>query len=294
MILNISILKGLIALFSFIPLVSCASSPIRAQEKAKLSKVHFDLVEGDLGSAQLEIAALVDNENFNFQLDTGANQTFLANSPSLTHYPVMGKSRTTSAAGITVTEDKVRLLSFRIGDFVKKEFEVVRYKMGTPFKNRLGMNALPDKLQFDFKNKKLSFHLYAHEVLKKNKLILYGDSTFGMEIHFGADTVEAVWDTGAELSVIDQDLIEKNPAQFRHQQTITNGVDATGNAVKLELYSFDGLHVGDKILRGTIMSMNFKPIQEKMGEKVKIILGTNLIRNNNWYFDRTERTWSID
>ena len=52
--------------------------------------------------------------------------------------------------------------------------------------------------------------------------------------------------------------------------------------------------MGGKTLRGTIMSMDFKLIREKMGTEVKIILGTNLIRNNNWYFDRVEKTWSID
>lgn len=52
--------------------------------------------------------------------------------------------------------------------------------------------------------------------------------------------------------------------------------------------------MGEKTLRETIMSMDFKLIREKMGTEVKIILGTNLIRNNNWYFDRVEKTWSID
>ena len=115
-----------------------------------------------------------------------------------------------------------------------------------------------------------------------------------MKIDLGSDTVDAIWDTGAELSVVDQDLIQKNPNLFQHLQTINNGVDATGHPVKLELYKFNGIQVGEKHLSGTIMSMDFKPIQQKMGSHVKLILGTNLIRMNNWYFDRAEKTWSIE
>ena len=294
MILNLSALKRPVAFIYLLTLFGCIHSSVNAYDGAQFSNVDFDIIEGDLGSAQLRVSVIVDNENFDFQLDTGANKTSFAYSPLLNRYPAIGQAHTTSAAGIAVVDDKIRLSSFRIGDFEKKDFEVIRYKEGSPLKNRLGMDALPDKLYFDFRSKKTNLKFYSPKSIEKNKLILYSDSSFGVEANFSKETVQALWDTGAELSVIDKEFVSKNPNLFQHLQTITNGVDATGNAVKLNLYKFDGLQVGGKTLRGTIMSMDFKLIREKMGTEVKIILGTNLIRNNNWYFDRVEKTWSID
>jgi hypothetical protein len=291
---KVAALKAIFAFFLIFISFGCIHSSARANDKTDLSNVAFEIVEGDLGSAQIKIAAIVDGEMFEFQLDTGANNTFLGYSPLLVNYPVTGQSHTTSAAGVTVIEDKIKVLSLKIGVFEKKDFEVIRYKEGSRLKNRLGMNALPEKLGFDFKNKKINFGLSSPTSLQKNALETYWDSSFGMKIDLGSDVVDAIWDTGAELSVVDQDLIHKNPNLFQHLQTIDGGRDATGNPVKLELYKFSGLQVGGKHLSGTIMSMDFKPIQQKMGSNVKLILGTNLIRMNNWFFDRTEKTWSIE
>lgn len=295
MILNNSVLKSSLTFVSLLKLFGCVHSSVNAfDNRSQFSNVDFDIIEGDLGSSQLTVNAFVENEKFDFQLDTGANKTYFAYSPNLIRYPVIGQSHTTSAAGITLVEDKIRLPAFRFGDFKKNDFEVIRYKEGASLKNRLGIDALPNKLYFDFRNKKINFYFSSAKSILKNKLIVYNDSQIGMEVNFGKETVEAVWDTGAELSVIDQDFVSKNSKLFQHLQTITNGVDATGNNVKLDLYAFDGLQVDGKALHGIIMSMDFKLIREKIGKHVKIILGTNLIRNNNWYFDRTDRIWSID
>lgn len=295
MILNKSVLKSSLTFVSLLKLFGCVHSSVSAfDDRSQFSNVDFDIIEGDLGSAYLTVNAFVENEKFNFQLDTGANKTYFAYSPDLIRYPVIGQAHTTSAAGITLVEEKMRLPSFRIGDFKKNNFEVIRYKEGVSLKNRLGTDALPNKLYFDFKNKKIKFDCSSAKSILKNKLIVYNDSQIGMEVKFGKETVEAVWDTGAELSVIDQDFVSKNSKLFQHLQTITNGLDATGNTVKLDLYNFDGLEVEGKILHGTIMSMDFKLLREKIGKNVKMILGTNLIRNNNWCFDRTNKTWSID
>lgn len=279
----------------FFSLFGCQNLPSRTISQEPSSTVTFELVEGEIGSAQIWINSLADNNPLKFQLDTGANRTFIENTNPFDKYEIIGHGESSSASGITVTTDKIRIQSLKLGSIEKTNFDVVRYAKESKLKNRMGMDALVGNIVFfDFKNKTLSFNKDIPKDLSQNKLTMYFDSSFGFDVHFDNQTILSIWDTGAELSVIDQDFIKANPHFFNHVQTINNGVDATGHPVKLELYQFKNLKLSNNKINGLVMGMDFKPIHEKMGPDIKFIIGTNLMRSNNWYFDLIKKTWAVE
>lgn len=81
---------------------------------------------------------------------------------------------------------------------------------------------------------------------------------------------------------------------FRFIQKIENGTDATGEPIAFDLYEIINFEIAGHTISGTLMSMDFQMIKEKVGPQIKFILGTNLIRNHIWYFDIPNKKWTFE
>lgn len=264
-------------------------------EKEVSSVVKLNFLEGDLGSGQFQIPVIVDGAEVVFQLDTGSNYTAMAYTSLVAKYPVTGTIRSTSAAGVAISNDKIKLASFKIGSIQREDFEVVRYQPNSPLNNRIGMNGINTTLlNFDMKHNVLNFGKIQPQGLQQFQLRVDKNLQFGMDVTVGDKVVGAIWDTGAELSVVDRDFLASHPEQFKFLQKIDNGVDATGNKVEFELYQASNILVGDKLFSGAILAMDFKMMAEAFGPSVKLILGTNFIRGHNWYFDQKNKSWAVE
>ncbi len=254
-------------------------------------RLPLKVIEGELGSAQFHVSADFDGHAEDFHLDTGATYTSVAFSPVTASYPVTGSTKRMSASGREKTEEKITLREFRLGPIARTHFSVPRYSQENNQSNRLGMNVLAGahvcvdlvdwQLRFDeaFVGSHFPIHAYV------------GD-TFAIDFRLSGQDVRGLWDTGAELSVVDRDYIKKWPAAFRFIQKIDNGLDATGESVDFELYQSDEIEIGGQVFSGTLMSMDFSMIHKKISPDLQIILGTNLLRGHIWYFDFLNRRWA--
>lgn len=231
------------------------------------------------------------------QLDTGSTYTSV---PDLVlkdipgnHVPISSFSRS-SASGVPSVAEKVSVQKFCIGTVNIPNAEIVKYDASKNPIGRLGMNFLASrKLYFDFQTRLMHVDndIYSASSLS-NELELYTSNLFGIELEIKGARLKGLWDTGAELSIVNQELIAKYPKNFQYIQDINNGLDATGNKIAFKLYRSQ-LKILNNHFDVTVMSMNFYMIHKKISNKLDVILGTNIIRQSSWDFDLQNKKWNL-
>ncbi|RYZ92443.1 MAG: hypothetical protein EOP06_04235 [Proteobacteria bacterium] len=256
-------------------------------------KVPIEIVEGELGSAQYRIHCEFDSHGDWIQIDTGSTYTALRFNNHTEAYTAFGSKTRLSASGKPRSSDMIEIAKFKVGSITKLKFPVVRYESGSLEAARLGMDWFDaSSLTFDLAAQPPSL-FSGPEASDGNILHNYNGGTFGIDVTIGGNVVEALWDTGAELTVVDRDFIMSNGSFFEFEQKIENGQDAAGNSVEFDLYRVTNLEIGSIKFSGKIMSMDFGMISEKVGQNIKVVLGTNFMRGYIWQFDFSGRKWKI-
>ncbi len=255
-------------------------------------RVSLKVIEGELGSAQFHVAAEFDGQVEDFHLDTGSTYTSVAYSSFTSTYPVTGSTNRMSAAGREKVEEQITLGHFRLGPITKSQLSVPRYSQERNQINRLGMNVLAEEcISFNLKD----WYLSMGETPQDNRFPLHTfvGNTFGIDLELSSHPLIGLWDTGAELSVFNRELLSQWPQVFHFVQKIDNGEDATGESVEFDLYECKDINIAGQSFSGTLMAMDFAMIHTKMSADIQVILGTNLLRGMTWSFDFKSKTWGL-
>jgi hypothetical protein len=106
--------------------------------------------------------------------------------------------------------------------------------------------------------------------------------------------IQALWDTGAGLSVVDLDFANTHSELFTKSQVIPNGRDSNGNPVNMIMYQLKKMNIGSKSFENvTFVGIDLSKVRVGLGHETNLILGYNIISQANWYIDTRTRTWSI-
>jgi predicted aspartyl protease len=260
-----------------------------------MKKVPIRIVEGELESAKFYIAATFNGHTEDFHLDTGSTYTLIAHNDFSAKLPVISFIDRTSAANKTVRDEIISVKTFKVGNLDRSSFSAVRGAAGNSAENRIGMSGLSDdQATFDFRENTLEFGVPIPERIATSPLCTYSQGLFGFRVETGGKELNSLWDTGAELSVIDRDFVDSNPATFHFLQKIDNGQDALGNWVPMDLYLVDVLKIGLEDMACVLLAMDFTMLKQKIGAEVKLIVGTNLMRGRRWHFDFEAGLWAQD
>jgi hypothetical protein len=104
----------------------------------------------------------------------------------------------------------------------------------------------------------------------------------------------AVWDTGASVTAVDVRFVRAHPENFQRLPESVEGVDGTGEKLKLELYRARELSVGGRRFQGVhVVVLDLSPLRDSVAATVQAVLGFNVIRKADWYFDVRGRRWSV-
>jgi len=254
--------------------------------------IPIQIQEGDVESGRFYVPCEFDGIQAQFHLDTGSSYTSVSWDRNTAKYPVFGTKTRSSASGREKADQTIRVREFSFGDLKKRDLELVRYSQLENQENRLGLSVLSgSRLSFDFKNNFLATSTW--NGMSTRPLHRDHHGLFYIETSLDEVLLRTLWDTGAELTVIDPELILKKPKLFNHVMNIDQGTDATGALVQFKLFRCADLKVGGISLEGNILSMDFAPLRRKIGEEVCLILGFNHIRKLNWNFDLNSNLWSV-
>lgn len=254
--------------------------------------VPLTIIPGELGSAQFEVPASLDGRPFAFQLDTGSTYTAVNHDAFTGTYPVSGTMERQSAAGKARVYEKISIGTFELGCLVHRNFEVVRLPIGKAAGHRLGMNAL-NAASFAVLSSQSQLALYPELPALPHELESFPGGTFGFSASIGSEPCLALWDTGAELSCVSRSFVAAHPKLFSFVQPVHGGIDATGAPVPMDLLRTTALGFGGIAVGTQLLAIDFAMIHAKLSPALNLIVGTNLIREFDWYFDRQHGRYRV-
>lgn len=187
--------------------------------------------------------------------------------------------------------------SSQITDLVKVDLELGDWKTSgsvvgrtdrIPFDCLIGNDFFINRnFNIDFNEYKITDLDKATDLDKSFSLNVYrGDSGghFGFEVSLAEKTVETIFDTGAESTVVSLAFVNEHPENFK----LIKEVDVTdGNNAKLKagLYELDEISFGSTTLRNLqVYVLDLANLKSKL-PNVEIVLGLNVIQKYNWQFD---------
>ncbi len=107
--------------------------------------------------------------------------------------------------------------------------------------------------------------------------------------------VDSFIDSGSAASLISRDLLVSYPDSFYIVSKADSGItDGTGNSLKSER-CISNTYINEVVIVAPyLMAVDFKPIQKFMGPEVMALIGFNIIKEKNWYFDFENQQWFVE
>lgn len=261
--------------------------------KSEPDSLPMRIEQGELQSGRIYLPCVIDGQERWLHLDTGSNYTSVPDDEFFGRYRVVGQRKTTGASGISKMRDEIQAEIFRFGSMSLNQKKLVRYPHSANQEPRLGMDVLAGKLlKIDFKKRRLTFEQSIPNELSSYPIKAEVNGQISMAVRIAGIQTQALWDTGAEISVGDEKLINAHPSEFSFLQEIDNGLDATGEPVKFKLYEFKNLKMGDFSINGRMMAMDFATVRSQVGHDIQILLGFNLIQLKTWHLDLLNFRWA--
>jgi predicted aspartyl protease len=237
-----------------------------------------------------DVEVLVDGHPKVFLLDTGAVTSSIANDPHVDSYASFGGQESKGAAGIGKPGDRIQPDKILLGGHLFRKAQITRCSPSL-----LGLDRLKEVIfQVDLKAKKLNFlkQLPPENICYPLRRLSPGHMTIPLQL--GTVTADALFDTGADTTVIDSQFVKDNMQLFKLLRS-DEGTDALGNKIPSEVFLCESVQVGDLIMKEVEMAaFDFGGHLRKHMEGASIILGNNVISQAKWAFDLTLNHWTCE
>lgn len=260
-------------------LSACQSAPLQ-------------LRKGELDSGRIYVPCSFDHVSTNCFLDTGSTNVIIANRSEFDHYEVIGKIKYKSASGISKEMSEVQIKQAMVGGLRIGNLNVGLVKDAPD--SVVGINEI-SSVPFSLKFKSQPQIIFNPDLKNKKQLPLdvLDKNILSIPIKAQNEFASALFDTGAGLSVVNKDFVERNPQMFELIQDISNGTDATGNPVVMKLYKIKRIEIGNFVFKNeNILAMDFDIVRKHISPTIDFIVGFNLITKADWYFDLKAKSWS--
>lgn len=237
-----------------------------------------------------EVEVKVDGHSKVFLLDTGAVSSSIANDVHVDSYPSMGERESKAAAGIGKIGDIIQPDKISVGSYSFRRSQITRCSPSL-----LGLDRLKEMVfQIDLKSKTLNFLKHFPIKNTKHQLRRLSSGHMTVPLRLGKMTVDALFDTGADTTVIDSRFVKSNMNLFDLLWSEI-GTDALGNKIPSEVYLCKSVQVGELLVSDVEMAaFDFGDHLRKHMEGSPIILGNNVISQARWTFDLTLNVWTCE
>ncbi|OFZ52294.1 MAG: hypothetical protein A2381_13600 [Bdellovibrionales bacterium RIFOXYB1_FULL_37_110] len=257
--------------------------------------VEIILKDGQISSGKIYLPCSFDSIEYECFFDSGAERSKVP-LVGFEDFQKVGEYESGGAAGLRKKYDEVIIGNLNVGEFSRVDFKIGRSQEMIEASPTIGSGFFSNSsLYFDFKHREIKQkHIPLENISSYPLKTLEGRPLIDVEIK--ASKLKGIWDTGAVLTTIDQDYIDKNLNSFIFIQDIEDGVDSTGTQVFLKLYILKEFYIlTSKFENIYILGMDFSPMR-KLGvpTDIQFIIGYNSIIKSNWYFDYVNQLWAIE
>jgi len=256
--------------------------------------IELDPDEPEAG--ELFVDGTVGDRPYRFLLDTGAAITRLVADSYMSRFDSTDQA---SSLGVIAgnRDDLITIPSLQLGPIARFNITVARAAAGGMVRiNLIGMDILKDfRLHFDFARNRLGIDpgdgltqdAAFHEVKMDSRFHPY------FAVQFGATAADAVWDSGASLTVVDSAFVARHPAHFLAAGQ-SSGTDSTGSEATTSMYVMTEATIGGRLFPpARVAAVDLSAVNSTLETPMNLILGYSTIRHANWLLDFPMRRWAF-
>ncbi|SMB97655.1 retropepsin-like aspartic protease [Deinococcus hopiensis] len=245
------------------------------------------------GAAEIFVAGVVAGRPYHFLLDTGAARTTLPYDAHTATYPTAGNHRG-SGVFSAFHEDLITVPRVVLGPIVRTDMTVIRTSGQTSGHPLIGMDLLKEHcLLFRFGERRVWVDPARFTVESSLNQELWLDKAAHpyVSVWFGALEAQAVWDTGAGITVVDLDFVREYPELFQEAGSST-GTDATGMSMSTPMFLMTAMVIGNIAFPPQrVAGVELSGVNARLERPMNLILGYNTLSRADWMFDFPQRRW---
>ncbi|MGJ0510172.1 MAG: aspartyl protease family protein [Methylocystis sp.] len=260
------------------------------------STVPLTLTQSDYDGGRIYVPVRFGNAMGTMRLDTGASTSRVGLAPWNKDLPKIGESRSTAASGeAAVCEDvearNVQLRASQGPGVARNSYELTRCArndgddlLGLDFFRRARFSLDLDRREMELFDK-----VPPESRLAPFRLLGPDQRLIGLPLRLGNVTSVGLFDTGAELSAVDQSFVDAHKGLFTPVKNRLRASAADGGKISSRVYRVKqvALPDGHVVKNLYALAYDFGPLRQALGRQVAIILGYNFLRKFAWEIDLT-------
>jgi hypothetical protein len=258
------------------------------------SVVPLTLTHSDHEGGRVYLPVRLGTVSGSMRLDTGASTSRVALAPWNRDLPRLGESRSTGAAGQAALCDDVEARNVQLeastgNNVARGKYEMTRCAGGDDL---LGLDFFRGtRFSLDFHRREMIVFGQTRQDARFAPFRTLGsDRLIGLPVRIGDAATVGLFDTGAEISAVDQRFVDAHRKLFAPVQSRIGASAAGGGKIESKLYRIRQIALPDgRVVKGLYaLAYDFGPLREALGRDVATILGYNFISRFDWDLDLTE------
>ncbi len=243
--------------------------------------------------AEVLVDGFVDGRPYRFLLDSGAARSSIVADAYTSALPVLD-SQHSSGVFAAAHSDLITVPSIEVGSIAKTNFTLVR-ATSQERRSLIGMDLLKDFCcHFRFDEQRVS--LNADPADRDGAWrALYLDAKFHpyVDVLVGTAAAQAVWDTGASITIVDLNFVQAHPDLFEAAGHST-GTDSTGAQVQTPSFTMAATRIGGHDFPPLrVAGVDLAAVNATLEVPMDLILGYTTLSGAHWLFDFPNRRWMI-
>ena len=278
-------------IIAVISMMLCPSIP-RCQEPGATSSLSITF--GSYGVGRIYAPVRFGEVNRLMRIDTGASTSHIKLAPWNKKLPSLGQRHTLTVTGNKSLCDKVKFHDAEIiahgNQKVRKENYQLLRCLTSNGDDLLGIDFFQGEyFTLNFKDKQINFINNLDQTLQSTpfRKITGADGLLGVDIKIGSSASVGLFDSGAEISAVDQRFVAQNKSSFVLVRNTGMATEASGKQWPTKLYQIKSLDIGrGQVVRDIYAIVyDFGVLHEAFGRETSFILGFNFISKFNWMID---------
>ena len=243
-------------------------------------------------SVLLVVDGSANSEHVRFVIDTGAKTSSVPDVGSISKLAAIGTDTGLSASATSSRDDVVIINEIIVGDLTAKAIQASRSEHTR--RPLLGMDVLGRHCcHFQFSNSRLELNGAVDSRRATRELARQVNGSPLVDVDFGSVTVQACWDTGASLTVLDAPFAHANP-QLVDAGTESSGFDAAGAPMSGTAGILSACRIGGQSFDASAcIILDLGQLNATLKTPLNIIVGMPLASRADWLFDFPNNRWCV-
>jgi predicted aspartyl protease len=252
--------------------------------------------EEEPGAAAVFVDGMIGGHPYRFLLDTGAATTSVLTDDYLAAFDSL-ETKDSSGVFAPHSDDLITVPRIDVGPISKTDVTVARVATtNADIRNLIGMDLLKNfccHFLFDEGRVLVSDDAGCSAGYDLRPLLLGRKFHPYVDVRLGPVTGQAVWDTGASITIVDMNFINAHPAFFQPAGHST-GTDSTGAQMETPMYMIAAPVIGGVTFSPhRVAGVDLSPVNATIDVPMDLILGYTTLSQANWVFDFPRKKWAI-